>query len=91
MKRKVCDFSTYKKITKLTFNEFNIWIKGFYDTVYNDALDRLEAERKEQEGNAIFTELSDEELMNVLLSVKGIGEKRAKTAVERIMNYENAN
>lgn len=89
MKRKVCDFGSYKKMMKLSYNEFNRWITSFYDAAYKDALDDLEAEKANEEPEeAIFKELSDEDLLSILLSVKGIGEKRARTAVERIMEYE---
>lgn len=74
---KPVDFSTYKMVQKLSFNDFNKWVISVYNTGYQDGLNDQEYD----------VELSDEELLDIILSVKGIGKTRATAVVESVMSY----
>jgi len=87
--KKAVDFSTYKKLQKLTLNEFNRWVETVYkdafETGYNmtqkDLYNKVQIEPED-----LVSAYTDERLMEILLSVKGIGRKRAQEVVDKIMN-----
>jgi hypothetical protein len=75
--KKPVDFSTYKMVRNLSFNDFNKWVISIYNTGYQDGLNDQEYD----------VELSDDELLDIILSVKGIGKTRATAVVESVMRY----
>ena len=89
MRHKALDFSSYKKVQKFTLNEMNRWIESVYkdgfDAGYNitqkDLYNRMTIEPSD-----LVSAYTDERLMEILLSVKGIGFKRAQQVVDKIMN-----
>lgn len=86
--RKVLDFATYKRITKYSLNEFNRWVKTLYDNAFNDGLefakDNMYIEQRIMPEDLVSA-YTDERLMEILLSVKGIGKNRAQEVVDKIM------
>lgn len=85
---KAVDFSTYKKIMKFTLNEMNRWVEtiyrdGFeagYNVTQKDLYNQITIEPKD-----LVSAYTDERLMEILLSVKGIGRKRAQEVVDKIL------
>ena len=75
--KKVIDFATYKDIQKLSFKDTNRLLSAFYANAYDDA-------RKEfvEECSATLTE---DHLMEIMLSVKGIGKNRAQQVIDKIV------
>lgn len=88
-------FSEYKRIMKMSFNEFSRWITQFGKVMYEDGVnssgvdpETLDADGwRELMGEAKVAAVWDEdELLRKLLSVRGIGEKTARKLMEVIMN-----
>ena len=75
-------FAQLKRIQKMSLNDFNRWIESLCRTIYEDGLREGESEF---DNAAILTE---ERLMEILLSVKGIGRNRAEQVVEIILKEE---
>ena len=89
MRHKAVDFATYKKIQKFTLNEFNRWIESVYRDGVDDAFTLTQKDlynRMTIEAEDLVSAYTDERLMEILLSVKGIGFKRAQQVVDKIMN-----
>lgn len=80
MKAKTASFSDFKRIQRMSLNEFNVWMRTFYQTAYDDGLDAIEAEF----GDCIATVYEDR-LMEILLSIKGIGQSRADQIIDAIL------
>lgn len=80
----------FNKVKGYSVARFIQWVGGLYQAGYdegwNDAMDSY----KETDGGIAIDESVDAEVMDadalydVLMSVKGIGEKRARIAVDRI-------
>ena len=73
-------FAELKRIQKLSLNEFNRWITALCKEIYEDGL---------REGESEFDDvaiLTEERLMEIMLSVKGIGKNRAEQVVELILS-----
>lgn len=75
--KKALDFSTYKKFQKLSFNDTNRLFTALYANAYDDC-------KKEMEEECVAS-LTEERLLEILLSIKGIGANRAKLAVDKII------
>lgn len=79
--KKVADFKTYQLVKKLSFNDFNRWIVALYGSAYDDG--------KADVSNTLLDEcmstLTEDRLMEILLSVKGIGKNRAREVVEKVL------
>lgn len=75
--KKPIDFATFKKIQKMSLNTFNRWLADLCSTIYDDGATSIL-----DDCQAVLTE---DRLMEILLSVKGIGEKRAKEAATKIL------
>ena len=73
-------FRDYKQIQKMTFNQFNRWVEVLYKSGFEDGLNAGQ--------DNVIAEISDDELMEILLSVKGIGRKRAEQVIEKIEKIE---
>lgn len=75
-------FAELKRIQKMSLNEFNRWIAALCTTLYEDGL---------REGESEFDDcaiLTEERLMEIMLSVKGIGKNRAEQVINVILNEE---
>lgn len=76
---KPVEFALYKKVSKLSYNDFNRWITNMYTIAFKDGAD---AASLPENCEAV---LSEDRLMEILLSVKGIGEKRANEILQKIL------
>lgn len=76
---KPVEFAVYKKVSKLSYNDFNRWITNMYTIAFKDGAD---AASLPEDCEAVLTE---DRLREILLSVKGIGEKRADEVIEKIL------
>ena len=75
-------FAQLKQIQKMSLNDFNRWLTELCKAMYSDGFKEGESEFDDC---AIVTE---ERLMEVLLSVKGIGKNRAEQVVNILLNEE---
>lgn len=75
--KKALDFQTYKKFQKLSFNDTNRLFSAFYASAYDDG--------KESVKDECVAALTEDRLLEILLSVKGIGRNRAEQAVAKIL------
>ena len=75
--KKALDFSTYKKFQKLSFNDTSRLLAAVYANGYDDGKSELLDE--------CVATLTEDHLMEILLSVKGIGENRARQVVDKIL------
>ena len=83
MKKKPIDFATFKKIQKMPLNIFNKWLIDLCNTCYDDGVKSVQTE------NAV--ELTDNQLLGILLSVKGIGKNRAQEVLNKILEETDGN
>lgn len=75
--KKPVDFATYKKIQKLSFKDLNLWVTEVYQAGLNDGVQLLD--------DSIAAEVSDERLLEIMLSVKGIGRNRAEQVIQKLL------
>lgn len=75
---KSMDFATYKKWQKLSYNDTNRLFNAFYANAYDEG--------KNEFINDCSAILTEERLLEILLSVKGIGKNRALQVIEKILN-----
>ena len=75
--KKALDFSTYKKFQKLSFNDTNRLFSAFYANAYDDCKKEIMEE--------CVASLTEDRLLEILLSVKGIGKTRAQLVVQKII------
>ena len=75
-------FAQLKRIQKMSLNDFNRWLTELCRAMYSDGFKEGESEFDDC---AIVTE---ERLMEVLLSVKGIGRNRAEQVINILLNEE---
>lgn len=76
-KSKPIDFTTYKKIQKMSLNTFNHWLMDLCSTVYDDGVDYAISDT--------VAAITEDRLLEILLSVNGIGKKRANEILEKIL------
>lgn len=79
MGKKNLSFSSYKKIVKYTYNDFNRWVTG----LYIDAFREGQHEQQREAHNISF----ENELPKILMSVKGLGQKRVDAILKAIDDY----
>ena len=79
---KPVSFSAFKKIQHFSLNEFNRWTEVIYKSGFQDGIDAVEEET--------VAELHENDLYDILLSVRGIGAKRASEVMKKIIG-ENWN
>jgi len=87
--RKAVDFSTYKKLTKMSLNDFNRWVESVYRSGFDDAYHLTQKDlynQMEIEPKDLVSACTEDRLMEIILSVKGIGQRRAQEVVDKIMN-----
>ena len=78
-------FAQLKQIQKMSLNDFNRWLTELCKAMYSDGFKEGESEFDDC---AIVTE---ERLMEVMLSVKGIGRNRAEQVINILLNEEVVN
>lgn len=74
---KPASFSDMKKVQKMTLNQFNRWVECVYKSGMQDGLDTVYEET--------VAEVAEDDLYEILLSVKGIGPKRADEVMRKIL------
>ena len=84
--RKVADFSTYKSLRSMSYNQFNRWVQSVYATAYQDGYD----EGGKEFGNTPLV-LDEDSLYELLISVPGIGDKMANKIVDRFLERWDEN
>ena len=77
---KSASFSNFKQIQRMSLNDFNRWMNAFYGAAYEDGLREGESEFED-----CIATVSEDRLMEILLSVKGIGKSRAEQVVASII------
>lgn len=82
MARKSIDFATFKKIQKMPLNTFNHWLADLCHAIYDDGYESATKDIMED----CVAELDEDRLLEILLSVKGIGRARAEEATRKIMS-----
>ena len=82
---KPISFAQLKKKKKMSLNDFNRWLMELCKAMYSDGFKEGESEFDDC---AIVTE---ERLMEVMLSVKGIGRNRAEQVINILLNEEVVN
>lgn len=75
---KPVDFATYRRVQKLSYNEFNRWVMSIYSSGLQEGINITEDD--------VIAELTDDRLYELIRSVKGIGETRALEAVNKILD-----
>jgi len=83
MRKKPIDFATFKKIQKMPLNIFNKWLIDLCNTCYDDGVNSVRIK------DAV--EITDSDLMTILLSVKGIGKNRAQEVMDKILEEQDGN
>ena len=79
---KPVSFSQFKRVRAMTLNEFNRWLTfELYQTAVQEA---YEIQQRD-----VIAEIGEEDLMEAILSVKGIGEKRAEQIIKAIIERGN--
>ena len=73
-------FQNLKQIKKMSLNELNRWALSLYASGMQDGIEESEKD--------VVAEISDEKLLEILLSVKGIGSKRADEVMKKIMKED---
>lgn len=72
----------FKRARAMTLNNFNRWLKyELYEAAVQEA---YEIQQRD-----VIAEIGEEDLMEAILSVKGIGEKRAEQIVKAIIERGN--
>lgn len=80
MMTKTASFSDFKRIQRLTLNDFNKWMLTFYQSAYEDGL-----KEGESEFDDCVAAIYEDRLMEILLSIKGIGQNRADQIIAAIL------
>ena len=83
--KKPADFGIYKKLRKMSFNEFNRWITEFYAAAYQDGAEAVVTDSDPLDDPDLVAAIEQERLYEVLLSVPGIGEKLADRILKAIL------
>lgn len=77
---KAVDFSTLKRVQKMTLNQFNAYMSEVVRAAWQNGVDDVIGNHNKEE----IVIYDSDELYKLLLSVKGIGAKRAQTIVDTI-------
>lgn len=75
--KKAVDFSTYKHLQKMSFNDMNRWVTSIYKSGYADGY-------SEFGDNPLV--LDEDSLHDLLVSVPGIGNTLANKIVQRFID-----
>ncbi len=80
----------FRKVKAMSLNNFILWVRSIHKTAYdegwNEAVDAFKNARgKVNINNEVDAVVLDaEDLLKILLSVKGIGERRAQEVMEKV-------
>lgn len=89
----------HKIIKKMSASEFVIWANEYYELAYNDGRDSTYKELADNKDSIIVPDYIDaeiyeenevlnmEQLIDILLSIKGIGINRVNNIIDVIDNY----
>lgn len=89
----------HKVIKKMSASEFVMWANRYYELAYNDGRDSTYKEIADNKDSIIVPDyveaeiyeedevITMEQLIDILLSVKGIGIKRVNEVIDIIDNY----
>ena len=89
----------HKVVRKMSASEFIIWANEYYELAYNDGRDSTYKELADNKDSIIVPDYIDaeiyeenevlnmEQLIDILLSIKGIGIKRVNNIIDVIDNY----
>lgn len=77
---KAVDFSTLKRVQKMTLNQFNAYMSEVVRAAWQNGVDDVIGDHNKEE----IVIYDSDELYKLRLSVKGIGAKRAQTIVDTI-------
>lgn len=75
--KKAVDFSTYKRLQKMSFNDVNRWVTSIYKSGYADGC-------SEFGDNPLV--LDEDSLHDLLVSIPGIGNTLADKIVQRFID-----
>lgn len=75
---KPVDFSTYQQLRKMSFNDVNKWVISIYQSGVQDGINIT--------NDDVIAELDEDQLLEIMLSVKGIGKNRALQVIEKIID-----
>ena len=78
--KNVVDFQSYNRIKNLSFSDFNKWAISVFGNAYESGYKDGKAEAEEN----CTVSVTEDELMEIILSVKGIGQKRADELMGKI-------
>ena len=81
--KKSLDFIAYKHIQKMSFADMNRWVLSVYKSGFADGLE--EGEKEANENPDVVAQLTDDRLLEIILSVKGIGKNRAQAVVDKVL------
>lgn len=76
MKKQVT-FQTFKHLRNMTLRDFNKWLIGVIEASVQTGYDEASKD--------VILEIGEQELFERIMSVSGIGEKRAKKIMEAIV------
>lgn len=80
MRYKGVSYHDFDRIKKMSLNDFRRWTKSVYESGFADGLDDV--------GRDASVSISDDQLLDIILSVKGIGRRRAEEVVQKILSME---
>lgn len=75
---KPIDFATYRSVQKMSYNGFNRFAVSMYNSGLQDGINIVRDD--------VAAELTDDRLYDIIRSVKGIGEKRAREVVDKVLS-----
>ena len=91
---KPLDFNTYKRLRKMSFNDLNRWLRSFWETAYQTGVDEavengvVEVDKQEPTlPENLTTVISNDDLFDLLVSIKGIGEHRANEILDKMEEF----
>ena len=79
---KPVNYQTYKMIHRMSLNDFNRWCSAFYVNAFEDGAKSVPVT---QGPDNVIAQMSDVDLLEVIKSVSGIGEKRAQKIMDAII------
>ena len=91
--KKPLQFSSYMQFKKMSYNDANRLFTNYYFTAYQDGYDDAIAKaigvlKPPQKAPEPTKYVDEDEMRKILLSVKGIGEKRAQEVMKLIWNTQ---
>lgn len=78
--KKLADFNTFKALKRMSFNDFNRWVIEFYHAAFEDGL-----RKGEEEWDECVAAMTEDRMLEVFMSVRGIGPVRAKALLAAVL------